>query len=269
MDQNQFTYEFGAPGLGEPIAASDMLVELDHFLAALRAADKEYLPEGQEVKYFIDDASRTNPLKFAFAGVNSNTGEFSTLGPRKVADLLNAVKHHGEDALREISHELRQALLVVTRSTGKLTGTKELVVGGKVATVTVNDAAKIVPVLEEHAALYYVHGTIKGTILRVVQDVAKPYFRLVPPTGPDFINCIVQDADAEQVWTFGGRYVAVHGRIQYREQAVYPEAIFVDEVIPEPTGDARTDLSELVGLVPDITGDQDSIDFVKEIRRGW
>lgn len=112
----------------------------------------------------------------------------------------------------------------------------------------------------------YSIGSVKGSVERYNGHGDRKYFYVYPLLGGR-VKCLFDDELRRDAAAAVEHTVVVHGRLFYHEGQFFPYQIQVDNI--EVTGEASAKLASLIGSVPDATGDQSSVDFIKDNRNEW
>jgi hypothetical protein len=138
--------------------------------------------------------------------------------------------------------------------------------------VSVNgDSCTITEEFSEHIQLIQgkdetTTGSISGKI-EAINFHSPPYrFTIYPIVGPQRVRCIFKSKLKKEALAAIDEYVTVYGTIKYRQKAVYPYEIDVDNIVKSPLHDKLPKLSELKGIAPDITGGLSSEAYVRKLR---
>lgn len=105
-------------------------------------------------------------------------------------------------------------------------------------------------------------GSVAGRVeaLNIHEEMV---FYVYPVSGPRAACSFAENMFA-QVQAVIGRYVAVHGKIDYDETGTFPAKVKVDRI--EAYEDERPRLKDLFGLVPNLTGGIESAAYVRAMR---
>jgi hypothetical protein len=112
-------------------------------------------------------------------------------------------------------------------------------------------------------------GTVKGRLEYLNIHGARNVLWIFPAVGPDKVTCYFPENLLEKAKTGVGQTVRVHGVVTYRARDPHPSSVRVQEIEILPPDDQLPSLMDLRGAAPDLTGDQSSEDFIREIRRAW
>lgn len=112
-------------------------------------------------------------------------------------------------------------------------------------------------------------GTMTGR-LEALNLHQRNLFHLYPPIGPTRVTCIFDREVREDVKRAVDHYVQAAGLIHYRQRAQFPDRmsrVYSVEILDDDP--SRPKLSELRGIVPDLTGGIDTRDFVDALDEEW
>jgi hypothetical protein len=112
----------------------------------------------------------------------------------------------------------------------------------------------------------YAIGSVKGSVERYNGHGDRKYFYVYPLLGGR-VKCLFENALRLDAAAAVEQTVVVHGRLFYHEGQFFPYQIQVDTI--ELTGETSATLASLIGSAPDATGDQSSVDFIKDNRNEW
>lgn len=109
-------------------------------------------------------------------------------------------------------------------------------------------------------------GSISGRI-EAINFHSPPYrFTIYPMVGPQKIRCVFKPKLKNEALSAIDKYVTVYGTIKYRQKAIYPYEIDVDNIIPSSLSDKLPKLGELKGIAPNITGGLSSEEYIRKLR---
>lgn len=108
-------------------------------------------------------------------------------------------------------------------------------------------------------------GALSGYIdaINVHRD---PIFFLYPEVGPTRVRCVFDRTLLDEVRAALKCYVTVHGLIEYPETSPFATRVAVDRIDIHPPTSALPSLDSLQGSVPRLTGDLDSVSYVRQYR---
>ena len=108
-------------------------------------------------------------------------------------------------------------------------------------------------------------GSVSGQ-LDVVNVHEKNIFFIFPVVGPSRIQCVFPDDLLDEVRAAIKKYVTVSGTLRYKQNEIFPYQIDVKKIEIHPPEDELPTLASLRGIAPDMTGDVDSVEFVRRLR---
>ncbi len=108
-------------------------------------------------------------------------------------------------------------------------------------------------------------GSISGH-LDLVNVHDKNAFFVYPVLGPTKVECLFDEELLEKIKTGLKRHVVVFGSLHYKQNEVFPYRVDVQDIEVFPHQDELPDLRSLRGAVPGITGELDSVTFVRRLR---
>ena len=91
-------------------------------------------------------------------------------------------------------------------------------------------------------------------------------FFLYPEVGPTRVRCVFDRTLLDEVRAALKCYVTVHGLIEYPETSPFAARVTVDRIDIHPPTNALPSLDSLHGLVPHLTGELDSVSYVRQYR---
>ena len=109
-------------------------------------------------------------------------------------------------------------------------------------------------------------GFIRGMLEYINIHQGKNVFRIYPDIGPVKISCHFSDKLMDAAITAVGKFVEVKGELKYKAVSQDPHEISVEEIEVMPEENALPSLYDLRGLVPNITGELTTEQFVRKIR---
>lgn len=107
-----------------------------------------------------------------------------------------------------------------------------------------------------------------GGYLDVVNVHEKNAFFIYPAIGTR-IECFFAEALLERVKNGIKRHVEASGTLRYKTGEVYPYRVDVKDIDVYPPEEELPTLESLRGIAPDITGDLDSVQFIRKLRSEW
>lgn len=108
-------------------------------------------------------------------------------------------------------------------------------------------------------------GSIAGQ-LDVVNVHEKNLFYIYPVVGPARIGCQFPDELLDEVRAAIKKYITVSGTLRYKQNEVFPYQIDVEKIELHPPEQELPSLASLRGIAPDMTGDVDSVEFIRRLR---
>ena len=106
-------------------------------------------------------------------------------------------------------------------------------------------------------------GSVFGQV-KAINIHGDKVFHVYPASGPTRVACHFSDDMLQHVQNAIGRYVTVHGAIDYDSTETFPARVTVREI--EICEEDRPKLKDLFGLVPDLTGGVESAAYIRAIR---
>ena len=101
--------------------------------------------------------------------------------------------------------------------------------------------------------------------LRAVQEEHDSLWFIQPVKG-DQVACVFRDGLMDDMKGGLGKYVKVTGTLSFRKKESLPYKIAVESIEVYPSEDQMPTLESLRGIAPHLTGDLDSVDFVRKLR---
>lgn len=108
-------------------------------------------------------------------------------------------------------------------------------------------------------------GSMAGQ-LDVVNVHDQSMFYIFPVAGPAKIACTFEDEKLEDVKAAIKKYVTVSGTFLYKKNEVFPYQIEVGAIEVHPPEEELPTLASLRGIAPGMTGDLDSVEFIRRLR---
>lgn len=106
-------------------------------------------------------------------------------------------------------------------------------------------------------------GSVSGRV-EALNIHKKRVFYVYPVSGPTRVACRFPKDMFDQVQAAIGRYVTVHGEIDYDDTGTFPALVAVDRI--ETHEGERPRLRDLFGAVPNLTGGMESAAYIRAIR---
>jgi hypothetical protein len=108
-------------------------------------------------------------------------------------------------------------------------------------------------------------GTVAGH-LDVVNVHERNLFYIYPVVGPAKIGCQFSNDLLEEVKAALKQYVTVSGTLRYKQNEVFPYQVDAERIEIHPPDDELPTLASLRGIAPAMTGDLDSVEFIRRLR---
>ncbi|KAF0255896.1 MULTISPECIES: hypothetical protein [Pseudomonas] len=112
-------------------------------------------------------------------------------------------------------------------------------------------------------------GSFKGTVKRYSGINNQLYFKIVPPVGGMEIKCTFTSKLLSQAAAAVENTATVEGELKYYGDDFWPYEIKVTTIEIHPKDSDLPTLAGLAGSEPEIGGEQDAEDYVRELRSGW
>lgn len=94
----------------------------------------------------------------------------------------------------------------------------------------------------------------------------EPLFFLYPEVGPSRVRCVFDRSMLDEVRAALKRFVTVRGMIEYPEGSPFATRVTVEHIDVHPREPDLIPLEALFGSVPTLTGDLDSVAYVRQQR---
>jgi hypothetical protein len=111
-------------------------------------------------------------------------------------------------------------------------------------------------------------GAVSGQLDVVNVHDAPCTFRIYPVVGPGRVTCRFSKALLPQVGAALNRHVTVAGVLHYRAEEPFPYEVDAQALEIHPPEDELPTLDSLRGMAPEITGDMDTVSFLRMLRSG-
>jgi hypothetical protein len=157
------------------------------------------------------------------------------------------------ERLRELSSPIGEGVKVATLRWGDRSA---------VVSAELKDRLKKVRVSEDTE-----DGEIDG-LLEQINIHGHSTFRVYPVVGPEYVTCEYSATRTEEIKAALGKYVLVTGKFRYRRGARHPYRMRMEEmrVLDEATQPTLTDVK---GIAPDATGEEETNEFLERLRDDW
>lgn len=116
--------------------------------------------------------------------------------------------------------------------------------------------------------VYTSKGTIAG-YLDAINVHGIYYFFVYPSIGPTRIRCNFKEELLTKIRQGIKRYVNVFGVLHYRQGEAFPAEIGAEDIEIYPKKNELPTLGSLRGMAPGMTGDLDSVAFVRKLREAY
>ncbi len=257
----------GVEELGGDVRLTSFLDKLAALKAAL-AETENLLPDGKKpaIDYLVTNLSHSSPAMVELTAVPTDgTGD-----PAAVVDyLLDFVSGAKE---RRIPPSSRQARLV--------DHVRKLVAGSgeRYQRLWLDGPGHLPVVLDKslEGALDFVLpevrreiGVVKGIVKRYTGIGARLYFKIVPPGSNEEVKCFFSADLLPKAAASVEHNTTVQGELKFYEGDLLPHEVKVLEITIHPGDDELPTLSSLAGTAPNLTGDLDVAEFVRELRNEW
>lgn len=114
--------------------------------------------------------------------------------------------------------------------------------------------------IESHAV-----GSVAGFVDALNVHRNQVFF-LYPPVQPGRVTCSFDQPLLDTVRQSIKRYVTVTGLLEYTEGSAFPHRVTVESVEVHPPEDELPSLDSLFGIVPDLTGGVESVEYLRRLR---
>lgn len=137
---------------------------------------------------------------------------------------------------------------------------------GKTFVITKQLETNIHKILGE--LIYTSKGTVAG-YLDAINVHGIYYFFVYPSIGSTRIRCNFKEGLLTKIRQGIKRYVNVFGVLHYRQGEAFPTEIDAEDIEIYPKEDELPTLGSLRGMAPGMTGDLDSVAFVRKLREAY
>ncbi len=114
--------------------------------------------------------------------------------------------------------------------------------------------------------------TLEGSVggyLDVINVHDKNAFFIYPVAGPTRVECYFSEELLETVKGGIKRHVNARGTLRYKRNELSPYRVDVENIEIYPPEEQLPTLESLRGVAPEITGEEDSVEFVRRLRSEW
>jgi hypothetical protein len=249
----------------EQVRFEEFVGQLEDFKEALRHTDRIISKkDNPTVFYRIIELSYHSPATMTIAaypcpGIQEDNSDEVV---RTISFGIKAINEKSE-VPSYFDHDALEAYKGIGKRIGK---------GFSSITVSANgDSCTITEDFPEHVQLVQgkdeiTIGSISGKI-EAINFHSPPYrFTIYPLVGPNRVRCVFKQKLKKEALAAIDKYVTVYGRLKYRQRAVYPYEIDVDNIITGPPPDKIAKLSDLKGMAPNITDGLSSEEYIRKLR---
>ena len=111
-----------------------------------------------------------------------------------------------------------------------------------------------------------VEGSIEGMLEAINIHNQANKFQIFPSVGPTKVACHFPDGMLREAIAAINRYVHVIGQVKYQSRGFFPHEVEVAEMKVYPEEHELPTLGGLRGIAPGVTGELDSVAFIRSIR---
>ncbi len=246
------------------VRLNDFLKQLDSVRKALRYTEG-LLQTGEKapVYYRIIEARRQSPLTVTLEAVAEKPSDLPGKVVGKFLDAIDQIKKRGKippdfdyptaEAYREITIPQHQHVSALVIGNGRRRIAIDYQFEERIKKAIGPDE--------------FAEGSITGTLDTVkLHNVTA--FEVFPTIGPKRVVCHFGPDIKEKVKQGLERYVCVYGRLRYKHWDKFPHAIDASDLEIFPPENELPKLSDLKGMVPDLTGGLEAHDFLERVRNG-
>lgn len=190
-------------------------------------------------------------------------------GSVKAIDLLNHVLEEIDsqvDSLNDIDSSLVKKIVDLCSGAGDKFHTQTIAFDGKQFVLDTNMASKAQKYLDRKFTAY---GEIKGRIERVNIHDRHDFYLYLEITGSSVECHFKEEKLLQSVKDALGKTVIASGLLQYIGHDIEPTVATIDAIDIIPKGYKTPALEDLLGIAPNLTGDMDIEDYIRNIRGEW
>ncbi|MCB2263067.1 MAG: hypothetical protein LGR52_09030 [Candidatus Thiosymbion ectosymbiont of Robbea hypermnestra] len=113
-------------------------------------------------------------------------------------------------------------------------------------------------------------GAIKGVVERFNSHSQPCTFNIYPASGPQDVRCVFDRRSMmDKAIAAVNHTVTVTGELKYRPRHFTPYECSVARIDIHPPDDELPKLGELYGINPNVTGELETLEFIRRIRNEW
>lgn len=258
MEKRDFTIHIdGHPGHRGNVLAHAFVKKVGKILTALAQAERRYSGRThRQTDYEIVDASKVNPTNMTLRPVSKAMNYDPLPAFEWTFEQIERIALGG-DVDKRIDEELASTLADVAKKDredeyGRLWITRE---HGEIrfdeAFLFRSSLLAQSRRIETKPSRWF-EGTSLGTVTGDLREVAdlegERRFILIPPVGPDQIECVFPEEKREQMRLYLFRTVRVNGKIHYRESSPFPALVEMESIEAVSTDTKPKHLLDMRGL---------------------
>jgi len=111
------------------------------------------------------------------------------------------------------------------------------------------------------------YGSYRGKLEHINLHGGRPRFFIYPPAGPVRIQCTYKREEIPNIGDYLEKVVEVRGIVKYRGDDPYPVLIEVEEIRAFPPARDLPTVDDLLGSIPNLTGELDTVSYLEMLRR--